>query len=85
MKATARKWFYGLAAAFVGGLTSAIDSSLALMVLVPEKFNLSEGLHRMLLTALVLGILTGVKCACAYLKQSPLPPEAEDVPVNLKP
>lgn len=75
MKPAARKWLHGLIGGFVGGAAGAIDSSLALMVLVPEKFNLGQGLKRTLLTAVVLGGLTGIKCACAYLKQSPIPPE----------
>lgn len=82
MRATARKWLHGLVAAFVSGSAGAIDSSLALMVLVPEKFNLNAGLKLTLLTALVLGALTGAKCTFAYLKQSPLPPEPEDVAIK---
>lgn len=78
MKAAARRWFHGLIGGFVGGLAGAIDSSLALMVLVPEKFNLGPGLKSTLLTAVVLGVLSGAKCAFAYLKQSPLPPEEDE-------
>lgn len=57
-------------------MAGAVDSSLALMILVPQQFNLGPELKRTLLTGLVLGLLTGAKCAFAYLKQSPLPPES---------
>jgi hypothetical protein len=73
MNTKTRNWLHGLIGGFVGGMAGAIDSALALMVLVPEQFNLSKDLGRTLITALVLGLLTGIKCAFAYLKQSPLP------------
>lgn len=78
MSLAARKWWHGLIGGFVGGAAGAIDSSMALMVLVPDKFNLGPGLRQTLETAVVLGLLTGIKCAFAYLKQSPLPPEGSD-------
>lgn len=76
MKPKTRHWLHGLVGGFIGGMAGAIDSSLALMILVPEKFNLGPGIKTTLLTAVVLGLLTGIKCAAAYLKQSPLPPES---------
>lgn len=79
MTSNTKRWVHGLLAAFVGGLASAMDSGLALMVLVPEKFNLGPGLGRTLLTVSVLGILTGAKVAFAYLKQSPLPTDSVEV------
>lgn len=72
-KTKLEKWLYGLLAAGIGGFAGAVDSSLALMVIAPEKFNLGPNLKTTLWTALVLGALTGAKCAFAYLKQSPLP------------
>ncbi len=68
-------WLHGLIAALIGGAASALDSGLALIIIAPEQFNLNKGLARTLLTITVLGVLSGVKLAFAYLKQSPLPPE----------
>lgn len=70
-----RRWLFGLVAAFVGGLAGALDSGLALMMISPAEFNLGEGLIKTLGTVGVLGLLTGIKVAAAYLKQSPLPRE----------
>jgi hypothetical protein len=73
MNAQNRKWIHGLAAAFIGGIATALDSGLALIIIAPEQFNLNKGLARTLLTIAVLGVLSGAKLAFAYLKQAPLP------------
>lgn len=73
MNAYTSKWIHGLSAAFVGGVASAVDSGLALIIIAPDQFNLNKGLAKTLLTISVLGILSGAKLAFAYLKQSPLP------------
>lgn len=72
------RWRHGVLAAFGGGMAGAIESGLALMVLDPEKFNLNAGLCRTILTIFTLGILTGIKVAAAYLRQSPLPVEDDE-------
>lgn len=72
-------WFHGLAAAFIGGASGSISSGMALMVMVPEKFNLGPDLALTLKTIAILGVLTGAQTAFAYLKQAPLPEwEGED-------
>ncbi len=73
MKARTKVWFYGLISGIIGGVAGAIDSSLALMIIAPSQFNLGPELFRTLETALILGLFAGLKCAVAYLKQSPLP------------
>ncbi len=78
MRPKARIWLYGLLSGFVGGFAGALDSCLALMVLVPSQFNLGPELIQTLKTSGVLGLLAGGKCAVAYLKQSPLPPPDGD-------
>jgi len=82
MTARTSGWVRGLVGGFVGGLAGSIDSSLALMIIAPGEFNLDYGLKKTLWTALVLGLLAGLKVAFAYLKQSPLPafvPEEEHI------
>lgn len=81
MKATTRRWAYGLTSGFVGGMAGALDSGLALLIIAPADFNLGPQLKKTLVTVLVLGVLTGAKVAFAYLKQSPLPPD-EDLPTK---
>jgi hypothetical protein len=59
MTAGAKKWAHGLIGGFVGGAAGALDSSLALMVIVPKEFNLGPGLKQTLQTAAVLGFVNG--------------------------
>ncbi len=73
MKGKTRVWLYGLLSGIIGGVAGAIDSSLALMIIAPSQFNLGPELFRTLETAGILGLFAGLKCAVAYLKQSPLP------------
>lgn len=68
-----QKWIHGLSAAFIGGVATAMDSGLALIIIAPDQFNLNNGLGRTMLTITVLGVLSGAKLAFAYLKQAPLP------------
>ena len=75
-----KNWMHGLAATAIAGAAGAIDSGLALIIIDPDHFNLGSGLRRTLLTIAVLGCLTGAKCAFAYLKQSPVPPEPTTTP-----
>ena len=65
-------WLHGLVAAFIGGAATMLSSSLALMVMNPEQFNMGAQLGHTLKTVLVLGLLSGAQTAAAYLKQSPL-------------
>lgn len=60
-------WAKGLAAAFITGAANAV----VLLVADPATFNLTDGLGKVGLVALVSGIVG----AAAYLKQSPLPTE----------
>lgn len=80
-----RTWWYGLVAAFLGGVWTSVDSGLAVMLMAPTEFNLDAKLGKTLLAMLVLGLLAGAKIAMAYLKQSPLPPMdgGGDQPTNI--
>ena len=60
-----KKWLYGL---FSTGI-SAAASTVVVVIVAPETFNLDTGLHKLL-------TVTGVSFFFAvanYLKQSPLP------------
>lgn len=82
MTIKARKWLHGLVGGSVGAAASAIYSSLSLMLIAPDKFNLQAGMWTTIKTALVLGILTGFQTALAYLKNTGLPFDDEDPPQN---
>lgn len=62
-------WIKGLIAAVIGG----ISNTVVLMIADPLNFNLNEGLNRLLTVAATSAIVS----AAAYLKQSPIPSEAE--------
>ena len=62
-------WIKGLIAAVIGG----ISNTVVLMIADPLNFNLQEGLDRLLTVAATSAIVS----AFAYLKQSPIPAEAE--------
>ena len=62
-------WIKGLIAAIIGGVANTV----VLMIADPLNFNLGEGLNRLLTVAATSAIVS----AAAYLKQSPIPSEAE--------
>lgn len=66
-------WAYGLASVFISTAAGSIESGLALIVFDPEDFNLSTKLRKTIGIAVAVGLITGIKAALAYLKQSPLP------------
>lgn len=67
-KAT-RGWWRGLAAAVVNGVASGV----VLVIADPAQFNLQDGRSKLLTTSVVLGLLG----AANFLKQSPIPPDAD--------
>ena len=62
-------WIKGLVAAIIGG----VSNTVVLMIADPLNFNLNEGFNRLLTVAATSAIVS----AAAYLKQSPIPSEAE--------
>lgn len=68
-------WWNGLVGGFIGAAAGSIDSSLALMIIEPTKFDLGDNLMNTLQAAGTIGFLTGLKTAFAYLKNCPLPPD----------
>ena len=67
---SAEVWIYSALSAFIGGGAS----SVAAIVIDPQKFNLNEGLGnigKMFITAGVINLIL-------YLKQSPLPAMPKD-------
>lgn len=50
MQKQTKTWLHGVIAAFIGGLAGAIDSGIALMIVVPKDFNLGPDLKKTLLT-----------------------------------
>lgn len=65
-------WLHGLAAAFIGGAANAISN----IAVAPETFNFEAGLKKLLMSALVSGVLG----AALYLKKSPVPEDSNPNP-----
>jgi len=78
MKFTTKHWLHGLAAAFIGGGSSAVSAGFSAVMMDPTKFNLSTGMLDTLKMMLVTFFISGAITAFAYLKQSPIPPEDEN-------
>lgn len=79
MSITARKWAHGLGAAVIGGGASAVTSSFSASAIAPQTFNLGNQVWSFLALAGVTFLVNGLMSAAFYLKQSPLPPEPEEV------
>jgi hypothetical protein len=71
-------WIYGLIAAFIGGGSSAVASTLTASFIAPDKFNVGAQLGNFLKLAGATFVVSGVFHAFSYLKQSPLPPIEEE-------
>ena len=66
MESKVRVWFHGLAAAMIGGLSTAASAALV----DSQAFNFSHG---GLVALAKVSATGGLIAALAYLKQSPLP------------
>ncbi len=66
-------WLHGLAAAVIGGGSSAVVSGVTLGAIDPSHFNFGHEFGRTMEVMGVLFIINGLMSAFAYLKQSPLP------------
>lgn len=82
MSRTVKLWLHGLAAAAIGGGSSAVTGSVSVNLIDPDHFNLAThaALLKMLELIVVLFVMNGILSAMAYLKQAPLPPEPPDPP-----
>lgn len=72
IKRRTAKWLYGLIGGFVGTFAGTLESTVVLMIAVPETFNI-HAMGKTLGLSVVIGALQGLKVACAYLAKSPLP------------
>lgn len=72
-------WLHGLVAGFISGGANGFVGSGFASVLAPDSFNLKTGIWKMLTLFVGTFIFSGFMGAMAYLKQSPIPVEA-DVP-----
>jgi hypothetical protein len=70
---TAKHWFYGLGAAFIGGGAAAVTASISAVVIAPDAFNLGNQLGNFFKLAGATFLISGFLQAMGYLKQSPLP------------
>lgn len=84
-------WFYGLAAAGIGGGAGAVAAGFAAPVIAPGQFGVggNPGWNSLKLMAAVF-IVSGALAVAFYLKQSPLPArilsvtKTEDISITKK-
>ena len=66
-------WFRGLLAGFIGGGAGAVTSGFISVAQTPDKYNLKDGLHNLLVMIIGTFLVAGILNAFAYLQKSPLP------------
>jgi hypothetical protein len=71
-------WLKGVVAAAIAGSANGIITGFAAVGIDPAHFNLQSGLHATLSIAMISAAMSGIIGVAAYLKQSPLPPDADD-------
>jgi hypothetical protein len=69
-------WLKGIIAAAIAGSANGIITGFAAVGIDPMHFNLQSGLRATLAIAMVSAAMSGIIGVAAYLKQSPLPPDA---------
>ncbi|MGB6430308.1 MAG: hypothetical protein WBF06_06955 [Candidatus Acidiferrales bacterium] len=69
-------WAKGIVAAAIAGCANGIITGFAAVGIDPAHFNLQAGLRATLAIAMVSAAMSGIIGVAAYLKQSPLPPDA---------
>lgn len=85
MRTRVRHWLHGLVAAFIGGGAAAFTATISANIIKPDSFNLTSSLHATLELIGCCFLVNGILNTFFYLKQSPLPPEPDEVtplPIN---
>lgn len=75
-----KSWFHGLAAAFIGGGSSAVSAGVSGIIVAPESFNTNGGTGKVIGLMASTFVVSGLLSAFFYLKSSPLP--SDDSPVG---
>jgi len=80
MKLRWDKWLYGLGSMVIGGGAGAVVAGGSNCLIAPAQFNVTSwaGVLRVLSSMAINFVLTGILTGFFYLKQSPLPPPADD-------
>jgi hypothetical protein len=73
-------WLKGMIAAGIAGAANGVMTGFAAVGIDPSHFNLQSGFHNTMAIAGVSAGMSSIIAVAAYLKQSPLPGEAEPVP-----
>ena len=66
-------WFTGIMGAFISGGAGSISAALGTMMVDPLDFNLSNGLHKLLLVMLSSFLIPGLTSMFKYLQMKPIP------------
>jgi hypothetical protein len=77
-----RLWLHGLVAAIIGGGAGAVTATFTASLFAPNEFNLGGQLVKFVELAGTTFLVNSILSACFYLKQSPVPPEADTVTIT---
>lgn len=81
MTRTTEIWIRSLVKALISGGSGGITASLGAGLLAPDKFNLDDGIGKMLALAGMVAVVAAINSVAAFLQKSPLPePEPEPAP-----
>lgn len=84
MTRTTEIWIRSLMKALISGGSGGITASLGAGLLAPDKFNLDDGIGKMLALAGMVAVVAAINSVAAFLQKSPLPePEPEATPSAL--
>src|SRR5580698_16687 len=72
-------WLKGMIAAGIAGAANGVMTGFAAVGIDPSHFNLQSGFHNTMAIAGVSAGMSSIIAVAAYLKQSPLPGEAEPI------
>jgi hypothetical protein len=75
-------WLKGMIAAAIAGAANGVMTGFAAVGIDPSHFNLQSGFHNTLAIAAVSAGMSSIIAVAAYLKQSPLPGEADPAPAG---
>jgi hypothetical protein len=61
-------WVVGIIRAFVSGAAGAIAAPIGPMAMDPNDWNLASGLHKVLASMAIAGLITGITAMAVFLK-----------------
>lgn len=73
-----RIWLHGLVAATISGGASAVTAAFSAQIVAPKEFNMANKFGHTIELMAAMFVINALIGMMAYLKQSPIPPDAEE-------